>query len=136
MAAPSRSHITFVAVLFICVLVAPHTAAGRCKESELHSGNIESHLSPGPGHPLVGFWRPSCENAFGLAIDQAGPGLYSISFCGPGGCFEPGTYRPNSSIIGDPAYRVVDPNTLEVLGADGFSTWHRCTQPVGSTHAA
>jgi hypothetical protein len=22
--------------------------------------------------------------------------MYSVSWCGPGGCFAPGTYRPNS----------------------------------------
>jgi hypothetical protein len=46
----------------------------------------------------------------------------SISFCGPGGCSKPGTYRPNSPIFGDPSYRVVDADIIEVLGGDGFAT--------------
>lgn len=68
-----------------------------------------------------------CDDDFGLKIEPAAGDLYSISFCGPGGCFEPGTYRPNSPIFGDEAYRVIDGNTLEVLGGDGFSKYYRCS---------
>ncbi len=79
-----------------------------------------------PKPNLAGFWKDHCEDEFGLKIEAAGAGLYSISFCGPGGCFEPGTYRPNSPIFGDKSYRVVDGNTIEVLGGDGFSKYYRC----------
>jgi hypothetical protein len=75
---------------------------------------------------LTGFWKDHCEDGHGLKIEPAGGDLYSISFCGPGGCFEPGTYRPNSKIFGDESYRVIDASTLEVLGGDGFSTYFRC----------
>jgi hypothetical protein len=79
-----------------------------------------------PKPDLSGFWKNDCAENFGLKIAPAGKDLYSISFCGPGGCFEPGSYRPNSAIFGDPLYRVKDANTIEVLGADGFSTYRRC----------
>jgi hypothetical protein len=79
-----------------------------------------------PKPKLAGFWKDHCEDDFGLKIEPASGGLYSISFCGPGGCFKPGTYRPNSAIVGDRAYRVVDVDTLEVLGGDGFSKYYRC----------
>lgn len=82
-----------------------------------------------PKPNLAAFWKDHCEDDFGLKIESAGGDLYSISFCGPGGCFEPGTYRPNSPIFGDEAYRVKDANTLEVLGGDGFSTYFRCPSP-------
>ncbi|MCM2257879.1 MAG: hypothetical protein NDJ94_19775 [Vicinamibacteria bacterium] len=81
-----------------------------------------------PKPNLVGFWKDHCEDEFGLKIETAGENLYSISFCGPGGCFEPGTYRPNSAIFDDEAYRVLDANTIEVLGGDGFSKYLRCDQ--------
>jgi len=77
-------------------------------------------------HPLAGMWKDHCEDDFGLAIAPAGAQLYSISFCGPGGCFEPGTYRPNSRIIDDPAYRVVDTNTIDVQADNGFVRYVRC----------
>jgi len=82
-----------------------------------------------PKPNLSGFWKDHCEDAFGLKIESAGGDLYSVSFCGPGGCFEPGTYRPNSPIFGDQAYRVTDGDALEVLGGDGFSTYYRCAAP-------
>ncbi|MEP6519556.1 leucine-rich repeat domain-containing protein [Microcoleus vaginatus] len=78
-------------------------------------------------HPLAGFWKyGDCSNPWGLAIAPAGKGLYSISFCGPGGCFVPGTYRPNSPIVGDRSYRVVNNNTIDVEGRDGFTRSIRC----------
>jgi hypothetical protein len=79
-----------------------------------------------PKPDLSGFWKDHCEDEHGLKIESAAGGLYSISFCGPGGCFEPGTYRPNSTIFGDHSYRVIDAKTIEVLGGDGFSTYVRC----------
>jgi hypothetical protein len=79
-----------------------------------------------PKPSLAGFWKEHCDDGFGLKIELAGGELYSISFCGPGGCFEPGTYRPNSPIFGDELYRVRDADRLEVLGGDGFSTYYRC----------
>lgn len=89
--------------------------------------------SDGPAWPadrprpdLVGFWKDHCDEDFGLKIAKAGEGRYSVSFCGPGGCFEPGTYRPHTAILGDPDYRVIDADTLEVLGDDGFTTYYRC----------
>lgn len=81
-----------------------------------------------PRPDLAGFWKDHCEDEHGLKIAPAGSDSYSISFCGPGGCFEPGTYRPNSPIFGDAAYRVVDADTLEVLGGDGFATYFRCAE--------
>ena len=83
-----------------------------------------------PKPMLAGFWKDHCEDDFGLKIEPAGGEQYSISFCGPGGCFEPGTYRPNSPIFGDQAYRVIDADTIEVLGGDGFSTYYRCAAPT------
>ena len=90
------------------------------------SSDIASWPADRPKPNLAGFWKDHCEDEFGLKIEPAGPEMYSISFCGPGGCFEPGTYRPNSAIFGDEAYRVIDANTLEVLGGDGFSKYYRC----------
>jgi hypothetical protein len=75
---------------------------------------------------LVGSWKRDCRDGFGLRIAHVRTDLYSISFCGPGGCFEPGTYRPNSPIYGDGHYRVLDSHTIEVSGRDGWSRYQRC----------
>ncbi|MEG3990261.1 leucine-rich repeat domain-containing protein [Microcoleus sp. S28C3] len=78
-------------------------------------------------HPLAGWWEEDdCSDDFGLAITSAGEGLYSISFCDPDRCFVPGTYRPNSRIVGDRSYRVVNNDTIDVEGRDGFTRFIRC----------
>ncbi len=76
-------------------------------------------------HPMAGFWKSSPADNFGLAIAPAGGKLYSVSFCGPGGCFKPGTYRPNTPLVGDEDYKVVSTDTLLVRGQDGWSTYKR-----------
>lgn len=78
-------------------------------------------------HPYAGFWKgPGCADRFGLAISPAEGSLYSVSFCGPGGCFLPGTYRPDTRLGGDPDYRLVDKDTIEVRTIAGFSRYVRC----------
>ena len=74
-----------------------------------------------PDFPYAGFWKPhDCTPAFGLAIaPTTSKGVYSVSFCGPGGCFQPGTYRPNTRLLGDDKYWVIDMDTIEVLKCDG-----------------
>jgi hypothetical protein len=74
-----------------------------------------------PDFPYAGFWKPhDCTPSFGLAISPTTrKGVYSVSFCGPSGCFEPGTYRPNTRLVGDDKYWVIDMDTIEVLKCDG-----------------
>ena len=92
------------------------------------SASVEKKLSYSDRQPLIGFWKESCNQDFGLAIDGVAgqPDMYSISFCGPGGCFKPGTYRPNSRIVDDPSYNVISSEQLEVRGLDGSSMYHKC----------
>lgn len=100
-----------------------------CIDSHDPDRTAEKTAVPDDAHPLAGFWKePGCTDNFGLAIAPAGGKTYSISFCGPGGCFKPGTYRPNTTLVDDPAYKVVDANTIEVKGADGFSKYVRCAK--------
>jgi hypothetical protein len=91
------------------------------------SANVTSTLARTAEYPFTGFWKTECGDNFGLAIEPSGePNTYSVSFCGPGGCFKPGTYRPNTKISGDSDYRVLGENTIEVKGHDGFSKYVRC----------
>lgn len=79
-------------------------------------------------HPLAGFWKyKDCNDNFGIAIAPAEGDLYSLSFCGPGGCFKPGSYRPNSNIQEDSNYKVKNMDTIEIRGRNGFSTYVRCS---------
>jgi hypothetical protein len=85
----------------------------------------EKMAIPSESHPMAGFWKSSPSDNFGLAIAPAEGKLYSVSFCGPGGCFKPGTYRPDTPLVGDESYQVTSANTLLVHGQDGWITYQR-----------
>jgi len=96
-------------------------------DSSRSSTNAAQTLNRDPTYPLTGFWKGSCAESFGLLIEPTTEtAMYSISFCGPGGCAKPGTYRPNSLITGDPMYRIVDKDTIEVQAGDRFLKYIRC----------
>ena len=80
-----------------------------------------------PPPDLIGFWKGRCSDAFGVQIKQQAANLYSVSFCGPGGCFEPGTWQPNTPIVGDPHYRLINSATLALQHGDGWQTYTKCT---------
>ena len=87
--------------------------------------HVENCAKPSKSHPLGGYWKRKSHHEFGLAIGPAGEGMYYISFCGPGGCFEKGTYRANSSIVDDPDFNVIDINNIEVRTKRKFKRYTR-----------
>jgi hypothetical protein len=88
---------------------------------------IEDRAVASIGYPLAGFWKQDdCEEPWGLAIGPAKPGIYYVSFCGPGGCLEQGEYRPNTPLLNDPDYRVINENRLMFLNENRWSTMVRC----------
>ena len=92
-------------------------------DSKKTSASIQNLLEPDENYPFIGFLKKKCSNNYGLAIEKTGDGLYSVSFCGPGGCMKSET---NTSLTNNPAYRIIDENTIEVKGKKGFSRYHRC----------
>src|SRR4051812_31754559 len=76
---------------------------------------------------FAGFWKERCSDAFGVQIKKQTENLFSVSFCGPGGCFEPNTWEPNTPIVGDPNYRLINPVTLAMLRGDSWQTYIKCT---------
>ena len=91
-----------------------------------NSHTVAATIRRDSAHPLAGFWKSSCTDDFGFAIEPAAATTYSIVFCGPGGCFPPGSYRPNTTLVGDPAYRLIDTNTIEIQTRQGFDRLLRC----------
>ena len=76
-----------------------------------------------------GFWQTHCGLAFGLSIERledAGSESYAVNFCGPGSCSQTGQYRPVSPIVGDSAYRVVNPHHLVLTGSGRDQRYFRC----------
>jgi hypothetical protein len=73
----------------------------------------EKMAIPTKEFPLSGFYKDKPTEDFGFAIGPNENGTYYISFCGPGGCFKPGTYLPDTTIIDDSNYGVIDNNTIK-----------------------
>jgi hypothetical protein len=108
-------------------LIAISASALTSAQSPKLTREAELAAVPSAQFPYAGFWKPEdCTVDFGLAISPAGsPGLYSVSFCGPGGCFAPGTYRPDTTLVNDDKYWVIDANTIEVRKGDGSGQAYR-----------
>jgi hypothetical protein len=119
--------------LFALIFVLSFGSSAIAQDDDLldrSKNSLNIHLSgeitPTAGHPYAGFWKEDCSKESGLAIAHAGRGLYSVSFCGPGGCFKPGTYRPNTPLVGDKLYQVKSHNRMLVKRLDGFKPYKRC----------
>jgi hypothetical protein len=82
---------------------------------------------PDPSMDFTGFWKQRCDQNFGLRIQKPAPGMpYFVSFCGPGGCDEPGRA---SHITGDRRFRVVGPDEFQERSGDDWTTYRRCRGP-------
>ena len=109
-------------IVFLSVIFTVFCVNGCGPDSQ----EVWDKLEEDPEYPFIGFWKSDCKDPFGLLIMKASEGKYSISFCGPGGSYFPGTYRPNSDLVSDPNYKIIDKNTIEVKGKEGFSRYYRC----------
>lgn len=78
---------------------------------------------------FTGFWKSKCEDAFGLQIMHYGTdGMYSIVFCGPGGCGNIDEGR-KTFITGDKNFEVVSEDELiEINRAGEKERDIRCTK--------
>jgi uncharacterized RDD family membrane protein YckC len=93
-----------------------------------NSQNVVALLKPDKSFPFIGFWKRDCKDTVGLAIDKADDGKYSLAYCTSTDCYKPGTRIPNTSLIDDPTYRIIDNNTIEFqIAADSYWRYHRCT---------
>lgn len=82
-----------------------------------------------PSKNFIGFWKEDCGQAFGLQIMHYGTdGKYSIVFCGPGGCGQPGSEGRITFITKDPHYEVISEDEIKERSADGWDTYRRCTR--------
>jgi len=93
-----------------------------------NSQNIVALLKPDKSFPFIGFWKKDCNDNVGLAIDKATDGKYSVSYCTSTDCEKPNTEMPNTSLVDDPKYRIINANTIEFLMADNYAwRYYRCT---------
>jgi hypothetical protein len=82
---------------------------------------------------FTGFWKERCSDAFGVQIKKQVGDVFSVSFCGPGGCFAPGAWTRNTPIAGDPQYHVFNPTTIAIQHGDGWQTYTKCTTDTNPT---
>jgi hypothetical protein len=97
-------------------------------------GDIRRQLAieDSPGKPdlsrnFAGFWKGKCSDTFGLrikAVDQ--PGMYTVTFCGPGGCGNDEEER-KTFITGDKHYKVLSDGELQVGPNGRASTYKKCS---------
>ena len=91
--------------------------------------HLSGALNPTPAHPYVGFWKADCSANVGLSITAAEPGVYSVSLCGPGACYKPGTYSPNTKLVDDDSYKIESNTRMLVKRADGSWMRHESCPP-------
>jgi hypothetical protein len=97
-------------------------------DRRLASYNAATRLERDPSLPLIGFWQTKCEShGGGIAIQRETRWLklYRLDFCSDFGC----GLRNYSKIVDDPAFRVIDPNTIEFEPSSANierMIYHRC----------
>jgi Zn-dependent protease with chaperone function len=81
---------------------------------------------------FTGLWKEDCEQLYGLQFKPLEKqGVYSVSLCGPAGCLDPGTYRPNTTIQGDARYDVLHAEEILIRQPRGdFTSYVKCTGEV------
>ena len=84
--------------------------------------------APDPSKNFTGMWKRDCAQDVGLQIKPYGDqGMYSVSYCNRGVCWEPGTFRPNTFISGDVHYKVVSDVEMQMEEQGGFVTYQKCS---------
>ncbi len=120
-----------VIVCFVIFFILPVRKEYIKKRDSLdhskNSQNIVAYLKPDKSFPFIGFWKKDCKDTVGLAIDKTEDGKYSLSYCTSNDCEKPGTGLPNTSLIDDPKYRIINADTIEFLIADNYVwRYNRC----------
>jgi len=79
-----------------------------------------------PKGDYAGVWKKNCEDEMGLHIKPL-RGQYAVLFCKNDVCSEPGAYRPNTRIDGDPLYEVLSAKRIKVRDREGtYSIYVKC----------
>jgi uncharacterized RDD family membrane protein YckC len=121
-----------VPICFMLFFILPsYKAFLKKKDSVDHTKNsqiIAASLKPDKSFPFIGFWKKDCKDHVGLAIDKTDDGKYSVSFCTSTDCKKPGTDMPNTRLIDDPRYRIINKDAIDVaIVGDYYWHYYRCT---------
>ena len=90
---------------------------------QLHACTAPESADLPPETSFAGFWKEDCSQNFGVAIDEVATDVYTITFCGPGGCAQTG---PARSLRSDPGVRLLSPDHIVLVGPLGKLSYRRC----------
>ncbi len=107
------SKILIISSLFVAVYSAYERISAPKEDTHDPDRAAEKMAIPTDEFPLAGFYKVKATENFGFAIGPTEDRKYYISFCGPGGCFKPGTYFPNTTILDDQNYQIIDNDTIK-----------------------
>jgi hypothetical protein len=118
----------------IPAFLSTHPQTGEREALALAAAGGTHGPSPGKEERIdfTGLWKEDCEQLYGLQFKPlAKHGVYSVSLCGPAGCLDPGTYRPNTTVQGDPTYDVLYAEEILIKQPRGDSTSYvKCASEV------
>jgi hypothetical protein len=104
------------------------TYAAHVPSAHIDGDNYGTEAAKNTPPDFTGFWKARCSDAFGVQIRKQAGNLFSVSFCGPGGCFDPGAWMPNTTVAGDPQYHIYNPTTIAIQHGEGYwQTYAKCT---------
>jgi hypothetical protein len=116
-------------ILYVSGISALRNDAKDIADPARNSRNAASSLKRDGKFPYTGFWQVNCDpNDVGITIEGESRVFkqpYRLEFCGERGC----GLRSYNKIVGDPEFRIIDPNTIEfeVSSALAAATiYHRC----------
>ncbi len=119
---------TVVVVILLGVVFAfwvVRLSLRKTLDTSVHSGNIEATIKPDLNYPYLGIWKTHPTDNFGVIIDKVSDGEYSVSYFGPGGRFRPGTWMPNTTLVNDSSYRIIDKDVIEINKVFEFIRYYR-----------
>lgn len=82
--------------------------------------------SPNRTLPFEGYWQTNCSDNSGILFTYVGGTEFSVQFCSGIGCSDPGKYKPNTSIINDPDYKIIDDTHMYIKDHFGFRKYTLC----------
>jgi Zn-dependent protease with chaperone function len=100
------------------------------RQALTQDGSDEAAQALAKGQPVnfAGLWKEECSKMYGLQfkpVDKAG--VYAVSLCGPAGCLDSGTHRPQTTVQGDSAYEVLSPEEIFIRDGLGHGvTYLKC----------
>jgi hypothetical protein len=79
--------------------------------------------------PFEGYWQTKCGDNSGIVIMHVTGAEFSVQFCSGAGCSDPGKYKPNTSIINDTDYKIIDEKHMYIKDHFGNRKYTLCQTP-------